>query len=291
MATKRMIDSNLFEDDFVGGLDYFGRYLWIGLFTAVVDDQGRCPDNTAIIRAHVFPFDQVSDEQVEAVLVKMAESGKILRYQAGNKRLIQIVKWWEYQQPSWASESKHPAPDGWMDRVKYHGKGNKIIIENWDAEGGFTSLPSPLHSALPSRLPSGLGRAIKKNENEKKDERRGEEGERREQPAAAAVSPARPLIFSVYEKEVGPLTGMIAEQLKVIEEDYPEGWFEMACKEAAVYNKRNLAYILGILKNWKVSGVGGGRTENGKTTAAAPVKVAKPRYDTSELDQLIAGGA
>ena len=93
MASKRIIDSALFEDDFVGGLDFFGRYLWIGLFSAVADDQGRFLDNAAIIRAKVFPFDTVTDDQVEAVLVQLAEAGKINRYQADGKRLVQINHW------------------------------------------------------------------------------------------------------------------------------------------------------------------------------------------------------
>ena len=38
MASKRIIDSALFEDDFVGGLDFFGRYLWIDLLSEVADE-------------------------------------------------------------------------------------------------------------------------------------------------------------------------------------------------------------------------------------------------------------
>ena len=42
----------------------------------------------------------------------------------------------------------YPAPDGWQDRCRYHGKDNEIITQNWN------KLPSPLRSELPTPLPS-----------------------------------------------------------------------------------------------------------------------------------------
>lgn len=139
MANRRMIASDLFEDEFVGNLDYFGRLLWIGLFSTVADDQGRMIDSAALIRSKVFLYDSVEDRQVESILQKVKDAGKIARYVAGNKHLIQIVKWWEYQTPAWASPSKYPAPQGWQDRAKYHAPGNKIITANWDKIGGYVA--------------------------------------------------------------------------------------------------------------------------------------------------------
>ncbi len=137
MASRRMISSDLFEDDFIGQLNYFERLLWIGLITAVADDQGRMMDNPALIRTRVFLYDTVDDVTVERALSKIAAEGKIVRYVAGNKHLVQIVNWWKYQTPSWASPSKFPAPEGWMDRTKYHTAGNKVASLNWDKTGGY----------------------------------------------------------------------------------------------------------------------------------------------------------
>lgn len=301
MANRRMIDSNLFEDDFIGSLEFFGRFLWIGLFSAVVDDQGRCADNPAIIRARVFPFDQVSDEQVEGILARMANEGKILRYQAGMKRLIQVMHWWDYQQPSWASESKYPAPEGWTDRVKYHGKGNKIILLNWEHDGGFervTADGSALPSPLPSGLPSPQGRAIeeyeKKNESESESEseQKQKNAPAAQKSAAAAGKPADGEIFRIFEQEIGPLTPMVAEVLKEIEVDYPAEWFRMACREAVLNNARNMKYVKAILARWKVQGLPSGGGPPGKAGWNGNGHKPSPKYDTSELDGLIsAGGA
>ena len=164
-----MISADIFEDEFTGQLNYFERLLWIGLFATVADDQGRMIDSTALIRARVFLYDKVSDAQAEKALIKLAAADKIIRYKKDNKILIQIVKWWTYQTPSWASASKHSAPDNWIDRVKCHAKGKKIIMLNWDKKGGLhnplpSPLPSPLHSALLNPLhrvePEGIHSSI-----------------------------------------------------------------------------------------------------------------------------------
>jgi len=137
MASRRMIASDIFEDEFVGNLSYFERLLWIGMITSVADDQGRLMDNPALIRAKVFLFDNVSDKEVEAALHKLNVANKIVRYVDGTKKLIQIIKWWKYQSPSWSNPSKHIAPKGWIDRAKYHAQGNKILTFNWDKDGGY----------------------------------------------------------------------------------------------------------------------------------------------------------
>ena len=149
MANRRMIAGDFFEDEFVGQLDHFERLLWIGLIVAVADDQGRLFDSPALIRAKVFLFDNITDDQVEEALNKLWRANKIIRYEKGGKKLIQIMKWWIYQTPSWASASKYPAPDNWVDREKYHAPGNKVVTNNWDKDGG---LHSPLYSAEDSAI-------------------------------------------------------------------------------------------------------------------------------------------
>ena len=124
-----LIERNLFEDDFVGGLSFFERLVWIGIFAAAADDQGRFMDAPALVRARVFLYDpNVTDAMVDKALGKMAKAGRIIRYGASGRRLCQIVNWWKVQKLSWAGESKYPAPDGWIDRVKMHVTGGTIKI-------------------------------------------------------------------------------------------------------------------------------------------------------------------
>jgi DnaD/phage-associated family protein len=61
-------------------------------------------------------------------------------------------------------------------------------------------------------------------------------------------------IFKIYEKEIGPLTPFIADDLKDAEQTYPKSWIIAAVQESARQNKRSLKYILAILKRWQVDG-------------------------------------
>lgn len=179
MANRRMIASDIWRDEFFGGLDVTGRLLWIGLITTEADDQGRMVDNTKLIRSDIFPFDDISTADIENRLALFAQAGKALRYEADGKRLIQLINWWSYQTPSWASASKYKAPDGWIDREKYHGVGNKIESRNWDSKGGFVVL----HSQLPSPLPRPINEGESESDGEGEYEGKGE-GETSQQPAA-----------------------------------------------------------------------------------------------------------
>ncbi|MGH2447808.1 MAG: DnaD domain-containing protein [Chloroflexota bacterium] len=73
--------------------------------------------------------------------------------------------------------------------------------------------------------------------------------------ADAEITVQRPNIFSFYEQHLGPLTPLIAEQLREAEGSYPRGWLEEAMLTAVRYNKRNWHYVEAILQRWEESGV------------------------------------
>ncbi len=64
----------------------------------------------------------------------------------------------------------------------------------------------------------------------------------------------RPNIFVLYEQNIGPLTPLIAEQLRDAEETYPAGWIKEAIEIAVNNNARKWAYIAKILERWKAEG-------------------------------------
>ena len=67
---------------------------------------------------------------------------------------------------------------------------------------------------------------------------------------------ARGQVFTVYEKEIGPLTPAIGDEMNALIDDDKVDlqWISDAIHEAAVQNKRSLAYVKGILKNWREHG-------------------------------------
>jgi DNA replication protein len=64
----------------------------------------------------------------------------------------------------------------------------------------------------------------------------------------------RPNIFHLYEKNIGPLTPMIAEDLKEAEKTYPIEWLKDAIQIAVRKNVRRWNFVAAILKSWKEKG-------------------------------------
>ncbi len=64
----------------------------------------------------------------------------------------------------------------------------------------------------------------------------------------------QPNVFAVYENNIGPLTPIIVEELKLAESQYPEDWIVDAIREAVRNSARNWTYIESILKNRRGEG-------------------------------------
>jgi DnaD/phage-associated family protein len=66
----------------------------------------------------------------------------------------------------------------------------------------------------------------------------------------------RPIIFRLYEENIGPLTPLIADALKDAEETYSAEWVAETIELAVKHNKRSWKYCEAILKRWKEEGRG-----------------------------------
>lgn len=76
------------------------------------------------------------------------------------------------------------------------------------------------------------------------------------------LSIERPNIFTLYEQNVGPLTPLIADSLRDLEETYPLEWLEEAIQIAVENNVRRLRYIEAILLRWEDEGRGNSPTDS-----------------------------
>tara|TARA_B100002052_G_C15862931_1_gene590985 strand:+ start:7 stop:741 length:735 start_codon:yes stop_codon:yes gene_type:complete len=68
-------------------------------------------------------------------------------------------------------------------------------------------------------------------------------------------------IYGLYEDNIGQMTPLLAEELKLAEKKYPNSWIQEAITEAVKNNIRNWKYISSILNRWQIEG----RT-NGEST-------------------------
>ena len=109
-----------------------------------------CCATSRLILADVFPYDShVTPEDVQAGLDHFIQDKKLVAYEADGKQLLQIINWWSYQRSAaWMGASRYAAPDGWLDRARFHTKGRQIKEINWKENGGFCK---PLPNPLPSR--------------------------------------------------------------------------------------------------------------------------------------------
>ncbi len=69
-----------------------------------------------------------------------------------------------------------------------------------------------------------------------------------------APAPRKGSVFQLYEENIGPLSPLVAEELKEAEELYPYEWLEEALREAALLNKRSWRYVAAILQRWATEG-------------------------------------
>ena len=166
MTKKRMIHDCIWKSEGMSGFTIRQRLLWIGLITTA-DDQGRGRAHPGLVRASIFPFDQITLDDITADLQAIADTGMLILYEDDGKRLYQVVNWWEYQSPAWVSASDYPPPEGWADRWRYHGPNREIMkSDNWSEDSG---LPIGLRKQLPRRLPTPQEEVEEEEEEEVKD--------------------------------------------------------------------------------------------------------------------------
>ena len=106
---KRMIDASIWANEKFGELPQTARLLLIGMIT-IADDQGRVKGNSAWLRAQIFPYDDISSDDIVAALHQITANGTIHFYESDGKWYAQLVNWWDYQSLQYAQPSKYPKP-------------------------------------------------------------------------------------------------------------------------------------------------------------------------------------
>jgi hypothetical protein len=175
MARIRTIKPGFFRSEDVSALPLRARLTWIGLWTQC-DDQGRTKDNTKLIKADVWPLDQVSLADIEEDLMTLAAHGRIVRYEVDGRRYLEITNWGDHQSINRPTPSKIPLPNGSYPQVSTHGrltedspqegkgregKGRERAREANDETHPKSALSPeppprcPKHQATPTREPCG----------------------------------------------------------------------------------------------------------------------------------------
>lgn len=91
-------------------------------------------------------------------------------------------------------------------------------------------------------------------------------------------------ISRLYEREIGPLTAFIRDELEDAARDMPEEWFETAFRSAAAQNKRSWAYVKGILRNIRAHGIDAPKPDRSRG------KKSLKEHNDEVIQQILNGG-
>jgi hypothetical protein len=109
MARSRNIKPGLFKNELLAEQTIFSRLLFIGLWT-LADREGRLEDRPRRIKMELFPCDS---DDIDAGLSSLSSNGFIVRYEANNVKVIQIVNFLKHQTPHGTEkDSELPDQDG-----------------------------------------------------------------------------------------------------------------------------------------------------------------------------------
>jgi hypothetical protein len=113
VARIRTIKPSFWTDEKIGCLSRETRLTFLGLISAMADDDGRLKGNARIVRGAVYPFDDdITAAEVETHLSQLADAGRIVRYRIAGDDFIQIANWYRHQKIDRPSRSLFPAPEG-----------------------------------------------------------------------------------------------------------------------------------------------------------------------------------
>jgi DnaD/phage-associated family protein len=91
-------------------------------------------------------------------------------------------------------------------------------------------------------------------------------------PAPGASEPpaaSQPVnIYRLYEENIGPLTPIMADNLKEAEDSFHADWIDEAIQIAVKNNKRNWRYIHAILERWQREGKHGPKEKQNRSDSA-----------------------
>lgn len=109
MPRIRTIKPDFFTSETVSTLPLRARLTWIGLWTHC-DDHGRFRDNVKLIKAAVWPLDDVSLRDIGEDLNYLERAGLLFRYEASGRTYLQVTNWAEHQKVDRPSKSTIPDP-------------------------------------------------------------------------------------------------------------------------------------------------------------------------------------
>lgn len=109
MARRRMIDPNIWISEDVSKLNIVERVLLIGMFSTA-DDYGKGGANLRLLKAKIFPYDSISDDEMELALNNIGKVINIIFYEVDGSKYYKFINWRKWQRVEHPRNSLIPEP-------------------------------------------------------------------------------------------------------------------------------------------------------------------------------------
>ena len=96
MARNRMIKADFWADEKIGRLSLLARLLFIGTWN-FADDSGVCRANALYLRNNIFPYDDMSVNQIQDAVTELCSSGVVVLLDSSNERYLKIKNFNKHQ--------------------------------------------------------------------------------------------------------------------------------------------------------------------------------------------------
>lgn len=111
MARIRTIKPTFWCDEKIATLPRPMRLTFLGLISAMADDQGRCRANPRLVCAAVYPLDEdMEPAEVAVHLDMLAEMGLIGLYAVAGEKYLNVINWDKHQKINRPTDSQLPSP-------------------------------------------------------------------------------------------------------------------------------------------------------------------------------------
>ena len=151
MARIRTVKPSFFMSRAVKRLTDKQKLVWQGLWPNA-DDEGRLLDEPGILVGQLWAL-SVSGAKLDTILSELHNAGRLIRYEVGGERYIQVTNWHEHQKISKPSPSLlPPVSDGYDSRNapgdgREDSRGERKGRER-KGGGGVTDAEPPLFCSL-----------------------------------------------------------------------------------------------------------------------------------------------
>lgn len=229
MARIRTIKPETWTSEQVMNLTLIARLAFIGLWN-FCDDGGNHPASARTLKAEVFPSDEISATEVEALVVEMLGQGLLATYEAGGKAFWHVTGW--HHQRIDKPTFKYPSFPG----------------ESESARRMIDNEPQPLAGKLDDDSSNGRGGIDASSPPEGK----GEEGNGKEdedsndsaaaEPSASTDSCPHQQIINIYH-EVLPAARRVREWTPTRQQSLRTRWREKSDRQNLDWWRRYFEYV------------------------------------------------